>query len=172
MTDKKIEQLSVDVRSNEENQELKARLAEANNKLERLLVEIRSKVAEEHAKLRVELKSRIAEADANLRAQVESQFESIQQSCWEEAAQDAAAVVQAEFLSIKEQMRKMADEQNATPVDLLRFMEQNGAELWGAIRSRPPAATTHNGRLELFKNKKKRGKSRTTMNHHKVGSSS
>jgi hypothetical protein len=119
----------------------------------------------------VELKSRIAEADANLRAQVESQFESIQQSCWEEAA-----VVQAEFLSIKEQMKKMADEQNATPADLLRFMEQNGAELWGGDSFQTSGSHNHNGRLELFKNKKekekKRGKTKTTMNHHKVASSS
>ena len=148
VTDKKIEQLSVDVRSNEENQELKAQLAVANNKLERLLVDIRSEVAEEHAKLRAELKLRIAEADTNLRTQVESQFESIQQSCWEEAAQDAAAVVQADFLSMKEQMKRMADEQNATPVDLLRFMEQNGTELWGAIRSQTSGGHNHNGRLE------------------------
>lgn len=143
-SDQKIEQLRVDVRSNEENQELKARLAVANNKLERLMIDIRSEVAQEHAKLRADMTSLIAEADAKLRAQVESQFESIQQSSWEESAQDAAAVVQAEFISMKEQMRKMADEQNAMPVDLLRFMEQHGAKLWESIRScRPcPAATT------------------------------
>jgi hypothetical protein len=135
VTDKKIEQLlSVDVGSNEENEQLRARLAEANNKLEGLLVDIRSEVAQDTAKLRAELKSeldsRIDEAHANLRAQAES----IQQSCW----QDAAAVVQAQFLSIKEQMKKMADQHNATPADLLRFMEHNGAKLWEAIRSTPP----------------------------------
>lgn len=47
-------------------------------------------------------------------------------------AKDAVAAVRAESLSMKEQMERLA-EQNATAVDLIKFMEENGAKVWDSV---------------------------------------
>jgi translation initiation factor 2B subunit (eIF-2B alpha/beta/delta family) len=96
-------------------------------------------LAETKAQIAVECQMMIdklrSELDESFRSRASALLSDVQQVCQKQVDHDVGAMVKA-FVSMKEQMKKMA-EQNATPMDLIEFMEQSYTQL--QIPSRPPA---------------------------------
>ncbi|CAL4933380.1 unnamed protein product [Urochloa decumbens] len=82
-------------------------------------------------KVAMELQSRLDEAYAK---NITALLSNLTKTYQEQLDRDVGAMVKT-FVSMKEQMKKMA-EQNATPMDLIEFVEQSYAQL--PIPSHPP----------------------------------
>ncbi|KAL6645298.1 hypothetical protein ACP70R_016906 [Stipagrostis hirtigluma subsp. patula] len=65
-----------------------------------------------------------SELRSELREMAKAQLASLKSQ-----AQDAVEMAKAQLASLKSQMKEMVEQNNATPLDLTEFMEQNYAEL-------------------------------------------
>lgn len=78
-----------------------------------------------------ELKKKAAELQSTAADQFAKLLASIQ------FAGNIETRVRGEFASMKEQMKKLIEDNNATPVDLIGFMDENGTKLWDWIPFQP-----------------------------------
>lgn len=54
--------------------------------------------------------------------------------------ENAATKIRAEFVSMKEQMKNLIEENNATPMDLMGFLDDNCTKLWDWIPVSMPSS--------------------------------
>ncbi|KAK2630767.1 hypothetical protein QOZ80_3AG0249760 [Eleusine coracana subsp. coracana] len=121
-------------------QEVKAHIAEVESNMHKLVkrqAKLESKVRALEDRREVKFMAQRASRSAKMRARSgeDGKLMDNANSVTEEliqVPQNAVAVVKTEFLSMKEQMERLA-EQNATPMELIKFMEQNSAKLWDRI---------------------------------------